>query len=112
MSLPPVRDIIGQDVYLDEEAFTTAAAQMAALADEFRGLRDRINRSLAELRTGFQTPAGEKFFKACGSDLLQPLDDQIRVIDHVSQNLETAQQSYQSVFQEYRELQTRIHNIE
>ena len=106
-----IDEILGQEVVLDEEAFTKAARNMTELAGKMDGLRNRISGLLAELQKGFQTPAGEKFFKACGSTLLQPLDDQKRVINHVSENLTIAQQSYQSVFQEFEKLNRQIEKI-
>lgn len=109
--MPSFDEILGLEVLLDEDAFTEAARKMASLADRMDGLRNRINDLLGELHKGFQTPAGEKFFQACGSALLQPLDDQKRVINHVSENLRSAQQSYQSVFQEFRALNDQIESM-
>lgn len=88
-----------------------AARKMSVLADRMDILRGTIKDSLEELHKGFQTPAGNKFFQACCSTLLQPLDDQKRVINHVSENLRTAQRSYQSVFWEFRELNDQIESV-
>lgn len=111
MSLSSFGEIIGQEILLDEDAFVEASRRMAALVVEMNNLRNQVSGLLDELRRGFQTPAGAKFFQACGSNLLQPLDDQKRVIDHVSENLRNARQSYESVFQEFRALNDQIESI-
>lgn len=94
--------LIVKDIYLDEDAFQIAADEYAKLAEDMKNLRQKISGLLDGLREGFDTPAGKVFFEACGSNLLQPLDDQLRVLQHVSDNLRNAKQKYQSVFDEYK----------
>lgn len=93
-----------KDIYLDEDAFQTAADDYAKLTEDMKHLRQRISGLLDSLRQGFDTPAGKVFFESCGSNLLQPLDDQLRVLQHVSDNLRSSRQMYQSVFDEYKSL--------
>lgn len=99
------------DILLDENAFNTAAGKMTTLSNDIKKLKEDINNLLTELKTGFDTPAGEKFLKSCEDGLLKALEDQANVIEHVSQNLTTARQSYQSVFEEYRNLNSMIGRI-
>ena len=99
-----------KDIVLDEEAFKTAADKLQILSGDMQKLKTRIETLLAELRIGFDTPAGEKFFALCGTNLIKPLDDQAHVIEHVAQNLQDAQNSYSSVFVEYQILNTAINN--
>ncbi len=91
-----------KDIYLDEDAFQAAVDEYAKLTEDMKNLRQRISGLLDGLREGFDTPAGKAFFESCGSNLLQPLDDQLRVLQHVSDNLRNSKQKYQSVFDEYK----------
>lgn len=95
-----------KDIYLDEAAFQAAADEYAELTEDMKNLRQRISKLLDGLREGFDTPAGKVFFESCGSNLLQPLDDQLRVLQHVSDNLRNSKQKYQSVFEEYKLLKS------
>jgi uncharacterized protein YukE len=99
-----------KDIILDEEAFKTASDRLKILSDDMQKLKKRIETLMAELRKGFDTPAGEKFFELCGSNLIKPLDDQAHVIEHVAQNLQDARNSYSSVFYEYQTLNSAISN--
>ena len=95
---------IKRDILLDEEAFTTAASEFEQLAGKIESLRREIEEMLNGLKTGFDTPAGRKFVQSCESTLLDPLEKQRIVVEHISQNLGTAKSMYQSVFDEYREV--------
>ena len=89
---------------IDEEAFTKASADFKGLADKIRGLQNDINEMLTDIKNGFDTSAGRKFIKACEGTLLEPLERQRIVVDHIADNLNMAKSSYQSVFDEYREV--------
>lgn len=102
---------MGYDILLDENAFDTAAGEMATLSKDMKALKTDIDNLLKELKTGFDTPAGEKFLKSCEDGLLKALEDQANVIEHVSENLKTARRSYQSVFEEYKNLNRMISQI-
>lgn len=100
-----------KDILLDEEAFNKASEGLSELAEKMRTLKTDISNQLENLKEGFDTAAGDKFFRACGNKLLQPMEDQCLVIEHVSLNLRTAKNSYDSVFSEYEELNTSINNM-
>jgi len=102
----------GKTVVLDSVRFEEASRKLEALSEEMASLKERIQTLLDELKAGFATPAGDKFFAACGSNLIQPLDDQARVIAHISQNLSTAREMYQSVFKEHQTLENLIKNAQ
>lgn len=99
-----------KDILLNDEAFNNAASQLQTLAQNMSTLKSDIETLLSELESGWKTPAGEKFFAACGNTLIQPLNDQVNVINHVSSNLKTAKNSYQTVFDDYRQLNEAIKN--
>ncbi len=100
-----------KDIYLDEDAFQTAINDYTKLIEDMKDFRQRISRLLDRLREGFDTPAGKAFFESCGSNLLQPLDDQLRVFQHVSDNLKNSKQKYQSVFDEYKSLKNAFDKV-
>lgn len=99
-----------KDIILNDEAFNEASTQLETLAKNMSALKSDIETLLSELKAGWQTPAGEKYFAACGNTLIQPMNDQVNVINHVSSNLKTAKNSYQTVFDDYKQLNEAIKN--
>jgi len=108
--LDSLNSIFKNTIVLDEEAFQTASADLLELAGKIDSLRQDIEEMLSELQGGFDTPAGHQFVSACQTTLLDTLEKQKIVVEHVSKNLETAKSSYQSVFDEYRSLQTFVNS--
>ena len=97
-------DIFKKSIVLDEEAFATAADEFDELAGKIDSLYNDIEEMLSILENGFDTPAGHKFINACEKTLLEPLEKQRKVVEHVSENLRDARTMYQSVFDDYRDL--------
>lgn len=100
--------VFGEDIVLDEAAFTTAIADFAALSDQLEKLRTDIEDMLNILKAGFDTPAGVKFINSCEKNLFAPLDAQKLVLEHISTTLAESKQAYDSVFREYEALQSAI----
>lgn len=100
--------IFSQDILLDSEKFSKASKQFSELSSDMKSLRKDISDLIDELAQGFDTPAGHKFVNSCKNGLLQPMDDQAAIIQHVSENLKMAETSYESVFSEFRELNALI----
>lgn len=100
--------IFRQDIVLDESAFNKASSDFDTLGSDLKKLRDEIEDMLEELKEGFDTPAGRKFINSCKKNLIEPLDQQKLVIEHVSQNIRTAKDKYSSVFEDYRSLNSLI----
>lgn len=100
--------VFNKDILLDNEAFIVAAGRLDELSKNMQELRKEISNLLEELKVGFDTPAGKKIYNSCRNNLLQPMDDQVRVISHVSENLLNAKNSYQSVFNEFEALNNII----
>lgn len=98
------------DILLNKEAFINASKQLEQLSKDIGNLEKDVKNGLENLQQGFQTPAGDKFIKSCESHLLEPLRDQSLVINHVSQNLSTAKNKYETVFKEYQQLNNNIQN--
>ena len=59
---------------------------------------------LNDFKTGFDTPAGKKFYNSCASGLLTPINQQVIVIEHIADNLMQAKNIYAPVFDGYRDL--------
>ncbi len=97
-------NVFKQNVVIEEEAFSQAAAEFEELAAKIDSLLNEINEMMDDLKTGFDTPAGHKFIQACGNTLVDPLEKQKIVVTHISENLNKARTMYQSVFDEYREV--------
>lgn len=103
--------VFGEDIVLDEEAFTTAISDFAALGERLQKLRTDIEDMLNILKAGFDTPAGAKFISSCEKNLFQPLDAQKLVLEHISGSLSESRQAYESVFREYEALQAVINQV-
>lgn len=100
--------LFDKDITIDEEAFVKASSDLAKLSGDITKLSNKIQDLLDTLSKGFETPCGAKFYNSCEKNLLQPLDDQKLVLNHVSQVLNTSKSKYQSVFDEYRKLNSSI----
>lgn len=100
-----------RDVIIDDDAFKNAVNEFSQLSGKLENLTNLINNILDELEDGFNTPAGRKFISKYKEVLLKPLKDQRLIIDHVSDNLKSAEQSYSSVFEEYKKLNQTIESV-
>ena len=100
------------DIILDEAAFDKAIADFADLAVQLQSLREDVESLLGTLKSGFDTPAGRKFINSCESNLLEPLDRQKLVIDHISSTLTEVKGSYSTVFTEYANLNSEIQSYQ
>ncbi|MBQ3940414.1 MAG: hypothetical protein II723_04810 [Oscillospiraceae bacterium] len=93
-----------QDIVLDDAAFEKASARFDELSAKVQALRADIEGMLQTLQSGFDTPAGRLFVTSCRNNLLEPLDQQKLVLDHISESLSDAKSEYASVFAEYENL--------
>jgi hypothetical protein len=103
--------VFSEDLVIDEEAFTKAILDFAELGKQMQKLREDLEDMMNTLRKGFDTPAGTKFIKSCEKKLFQPIDDQKKVLEHITTTLQESKQAYVSVFREYEQLQTTIKNL-
>ncbi len=101
-----------KDILLDQEAFQQAITKFGDLSIQVQDLRKEIEEMLSTLQKGFDTPAGRKFIQSCQGNLLEPLDRQKAVIDHISETLGQANTAYESVFSEYEQLNGTIQSFE
>jgi DNA-binding ferritin-like protein len=96
------------NIILDEAAFNKARSEFASLSNDLAKLRADIEAALNALKSGFDTPAGDVFFKSCTQNLLTPLDREKAVIDHISQTLQEVTKDYSPIFSEYQDLVNTI----
>lgn len=99
---------MSKKILLDDVKLTEAAKEMTDIASDLTKLKNQIQELLNNMKSGYDTPAGRKFQEVCSEGLLKLFDDQIAVINHVAENLNTAQTQYQSVFEEYRTLNNKL----
>jgi hypothetical protein len=100
--------VFDKNIIINEEAFVKASADIEALSGDLTKLSNKIKNLLSTLDKGFETPCGAKFHNSCEANLLRPLNDQRLVLNHISQVLRTSKSKYQSVFDEYRKLNSSI----
>ena len=91
-------------ILIDEEALNTAANRFRELTAEVKALQKDIEDMLNDFKTGFDTPAGKKFYNSCANGLLTPINEQVIVIEHIADNLMQAKNIYAPVFDGYRDL--------
>ncbi|MCR4645636.1 MAG: hypothetical protein K5695_09550 [Oscillospiraceae bacterium] len=100
------------DIVLDEAAFERAVNDLADLAVQLQNLRDDVEGLLNTLQSGFDTPAGRKFIGSCRNNLIQPLEQQKLVIEHISSTLNDVKGAYSPVFTEYESLNKQIQSYQ
>lgn len=103
-----ISTVFRDDIVLDEEAFSKASQDLAALSQRLQKLDEEISEMLKELELGFDTPAGRKLVGACKKNLQQPMKDQKAVLQHVSRTLADAQNMYSALFREFESLNSAL----
>ncbi len=103
--------LFARDMVLDQERLNAASKQFTKLSDDMKDLRKDIDKLLEELSVGYNTTAGRKFIEVCRKDLLDPMNDQADVIQHVAENLLLARNCYKSVFTEYESINRFIRQV-
>lgn len=106
-----VDGLFTKTIVLDQGKFQKAANDFADLSRQMEQLQKDISTLLAELATGFDTPAGKRFMDSCQKNLLDQFKNQADIIKHVSDNLKTARTEYESVFTEFGALNRTIDSV-
>lgn len=101
---------LSHDIVLDSEAFHTASADMKELKIRTENLREKLDTLYQELATALNTPAGKELDLTAEKVLLQPIDDMLLVIDHISATLEEIIGTgyYKDIFIKFEELNESI----
>lgn len=75
------------DIYLDDNAFTTAESEMVALKMRVEELKKKLEQMYLDLSNALVTPAGKAIELKAGKVLIKPIEDLSLVIQHVSDTL-------------------------
>jgi len=104
-------------IHLNDQAFITAARDMAALRERNQKLRDKLEQMYKNLTTALDTPAGHEIEITGRNVLLEPIDDMSKVIDFTSKTLDliigqngVQGRYYDKLFNEYEELDSILRN--
>jgi len=104
--------LFASDIIIDEEAFKAAVTDLDELIEKIERLKGKVNEMMSELERGLDTNAGRKFISACDNCLIDPIDKQQIVIEHIAQALDIGINKYRSIFDSYSQLQTALNNID
>lgn len=87
-------------LYLDRDALETAKSEYSSYAQQMSDLKDKLVGAVDDIRDGWKSDAGDAFFTKFDDEWKKNFDDYINVINHMSSNMEIAQNKYQAVFDE------------
>lgn len=98
------------DIYLDDNAFTTAESEMLALKKRVEELKKKLEKMYSDLSNALVTPAGKAIELKAGKVLIKPIDDLSLVIQHVSDTLNEIIGTgyYKDVWVKFEELNQNI----
>lgn len=87
-------------LYLDKDALDKAKTNYSTYAQDMRNLKTNLEVAVDDIRDGWQSDAGDAFFKKFDDEWKKNFDDYINVINHMSSNMQIAKNKYQAVFDE------------
>lgn len=87
-------------LYIDRDALSTAKSNYSTYATRMTTLKINLEKAVTDLRAGWKTDAGDAFFQKYDNEWVKNLTDYINVINHMSNNMKTATDKYQEVFDE------------
>lgn len=98
------------DIILDDAAFKTASSEMKALKTRTETLKKKLETMYKELITALNTPAGKQVEVTAKKVLIQPIEDLLLVIEHISETLTEIIGTgyYKDVFIKFEELNKSI----
>lgn len=105
-------------IHLDDQAFITAANDMAKLKERNKKLKTKLETMYKNLTTALDTPAGHAIEFTGRDVLLEPIEDMGKVLEHMSKTLniiigaggEKTGRYYDKLFTDYEELDRIIKN--
>lgn len=101
---------LSYDIVLDDAAFATASADMAALKTRTEELKSKLQQMYKDLSSAMDTPAGEAVELTSEKVLIKPIEDMLLVIDHISATLTQIMGTghYKDVFVKFEELNASV----
>lgn len=91
-------------LYIDKEVLDRAKNDYYSYAEQMGELRNNLAGAINEIRAGWQSDAGKAFFEKFDNEWEKNLNYYIQVIEHMSKNMEIAENKYQTVFDEANKL--------
>jgi WXG100 family type VII secretion target len=81
-----------------EEALKKARDIYNEQAQEMRNLKAKLTAAVDDIREGWNSSAGDEFFKKYDEQWIVNINDYIDVIQHMSDNMDIANNKYQTVY--------------
>lgn len=67
-------------------------------AQEMRNLKQKLSSAVEDIREGWNSSAGDEFFSKYDEQWMKNITDYIDVIQHMSDNMDIANNKYQTVY--------------
>lgn len=81
-----------------EEALKKARDIYSDQAQNMRDLKTKLTTAVDDIKKGWNSTAGDEFFKKYDSEWIINIDNYIAVIQHMSDNMDIANNKYQTVY--------------
>ena len=92
------------DLHYESAAFQTAISEYQNVKQSFESIKQSLTNCIDSLREGWQTCAGDAFFKDFDDDLSPALDKYINFLAYLIESLEAARISYDAVVDQAQNL--------
>lgn len=101
---------LSQDIVLDSNAFSVASSEMKALKVRTENLKKKLESMYHELTTALDTPAGKQVELTAEKVLIEPINNLLLVIEHISSTLTDIIGTgyYKDVFIEFEKLNSSL----
>lgn len=92
---------------ISEEAMKTAEKEYNEYAKEMRTLQQTLKNAVDEIKDGWNSDAGQKFFKQFEDEWYKHMSDYIAVIEHMGENMNDAIRKYAPLFEDADNIKLR-----
>jgi WXG100 family type VII secretion target len=83
---------------VNEEALKKAKVTYREQSQRMRDLKSKLSTAVDGIKDGWDSKAGDAFFTKYDNEWVQNIKDYIDVIQHMSDNMQIADDKYQTVF--------------
>lgn len=83
---------------VNEESLKKAKATYQEQSQRMRDLKAKLSTAVSGIKEGWDSSAGDEFFKKYDNEWEKNITDYIEVIQHMSDNMNIADNKYQTVF--------------
>lgn len=92
---------------VNEEALKKAKTTYNDQAQRMRDLKAKLDKAVEDIKEGWNSKAGDEFFKKFDNEWEKNIIDYIDVIQHMSDNMKIADDKYQKVFDTAEKIKLR-----